>query len=108
MQLAEIPLDIVILQETWELKFPNLLTIPGFQKIVYRTRDKGRGGGVGIFVRDGLNFKERPDLENYMLKTFETSSLKFNIPANLTSSAIYTDHPTLPPPLLMLSISIAF
>jgi hypothetical protein len=46
MQLAEIPLDIVILQETWELKFPDLLTIPGFQKIVYRTRDKGRGGGV--------------------------------------------------------------
>ena len=57
MQLAEIPLDIVILQETWELKFPNLLTIPGFQKIAYRTRDKGRGGGCGYICSGWFEFQ---------------------------------------------------
>jgi hypothetical protein len=77
---SEIPLDIIVLQETWELRFANLLIIPGFQGIAYRTRDKGRGGGVGIFVRDGLNFKERPDLENYMLKTFENIVLEIQYP----------------------------
>ena len=58
------PIDLIILQETWELRFPSQLRIPGFQSLSFRTRDRGRGGGVGIYVREGLNFKERPDLEN--------------------------------------------
>jgi hypothetical protein len=96
---SEIPLDIIVLQETWELRFPNLLIIPGFQRIAYRTRDKGRGGGVGIFVRDGLNFKERPDLENYMLKTFENIVLEIQYPGkSCIISNIYRS-PNLPPPL---------
>ncbi len=60
-----------ILLETWELRFPSQLRIPWFQSLSFRTRDRGRGGSVGIYVREGLNFKERPDLENYKLKTFE-------------------------------------
>jgi hypothetical protein len=96
---SEIPLDIIILQETWELKFPNLLSIPGFQRIAYRTRDKGRGGGVGIFVRDGLNFKERPDLENYRLKTFENIVLEIQYPSkSFIISNIYRS-PNPPTPL---------
>jgi hypothetical protein len=77
---SETPIDLIILQETWELRFPSHFTIPGFQNIVFRTRDKGRGGGVGIFVREGLNFRERPDLENYKLKTFENLVLEIQYP----------------------------
>jgi hypothetical protein len=77
---SEIPVDLIILQETWELKFPSQLTIPGFQNIIYRTRERGRGGGVGIYIRNGLNFKERPDLENYKLKTFENLVLEIQYP----------------------------
>ncbi len=48
---AGTPIDLIILQETWELRFPTQFIIPGFQGLAFRTRDKGRGGGVGICVR---------------------------------------------------------
>jgi hypothetical protein len=77
---AGTPIDLIILQETWELRFPTHFIIPGFQGLAFRTRDRGRGGGVGIYVREGLNFKERPDLENYKLKTFENLVLEIQYP----------------------------
>jgi exonuclease III len=100
VQDSDIPLDLIILQETWEIKFPSQLTIPGFQNIVSRTRDRGRGGGVGIYVRDGLNFNERPDLENYKLNTFENLVLEVQYPnKSYIVSNIYRS-PNPPPPLI--------
>jgi hypothetical protein len=43
MQDSGVPIDLIFLQETWEIKFPTQLTILGFQNIVYRTRE---GGGA--------------------------------------------------------------
>ena len=37
--------DIIALQETWTIKYPQLLTIPGYQNLFYLNRQKGRGGG---------------------------------------------------------------
>jgi hypothetical protein len=56
-----------------------------------------RGGGVGIFVRTGLNFKERADLEDYSLKTFENIALEIQYPnKSILISNIYRS-PTPPP-----------
>ena len=51
------PIDLIILQETWELKFPSQLRIPGFQSLSFRTRDKGRGGGCGDLCKGGTEFQ---------------------------------------------------
>ena len=32
---CDIQIDLIALQETWTIKHPNLVSIPGFQKIVY-------------------------------------------------------------------------
>jgi len=40
---SNVPIDLIILQETWEIKYPSQLVIPGFQSLVFRNR--GRGGG---------------------------------------------------------------
>jgi exonuclease III len=97
LQLSGIPLDIIVLQETWEIKFPELLIIPGFQKIVSRTREGMRGGGVGIYIRNGLNFNERKDLENYSQKTFENVTIEVLYPnRNIIISNIYRS-PNPPP-----------
>jgi hypothetical protein len=86
-----------MLQETWEVRFPSSLSLPGFQPLVCRTRDGMRGGGVGIFVRTGLNFKERADLEDYSLKTFENIALEIQYPnKSIIISNIYRS-PTPPP-----------
>jgi hypothetical protein len=59
---SDLPIDLILLQETWEIKYPNTVSIPGFQNIVFRSRTGMRGGGVGIYLRNGLKFKERKDL----------------------------------------------
>jgi hypothetical protein len=79
---SHVPIDAILLQETWDIKYPHLLNMPGFQNIVYKTRTGMRVGGVGIYIRNGLNFKERKDLENNKLKPSRTWSLKSYIQTN--------------------------
>jgi exonuclease III len=56
-----------------------------------------RGGGVGIYLRNGLNFKERKDLENHKQKTFENLVLEVLYPGrSILVSNIYRS-PTPPP-----------
>jgi len=97
LQCSGVPVDIIILQETWEIKNLSYFVLPGFQNIAFRTRDGVRGGGVGIYIRDGLNFKERKDLENYKLKTFENIVLEVFYPnKSILISNIYRS-PNPPP-----------
>ena len=72
--------DIILLQETWEVKFPKHFHLPGYQTIIARTRVGMRGGGVGFFVRDGLHFKERTEYESHTEKTFENLVLEVTFP----------------------------
>ena len=52
-----IVIDIIAMQETWSIKYPELLTIPGYQQLIFLNRKKGKGGGIGFYVRNGLNYK---------------------------------------------------
>jgi hypothetical protein len=38
-------IDVIALQETWEILYPDQLMLPDFQKIVYKNRKGMRGGG---------------------------------------------------------------
>jgi hypothetical protein len=56
-----------------------------------------RGGGVGIYVRNGLNFKEMGELDDYKQKTFENIVLEVQYPGkSVLISNIYRS-PTPPP-----------
>jgi hypothetical protein len=102
VQGSGVPVDLIIVQETWEIRFLTQLGIPGFQNIVYRTREGGMGGGVGIYIREGLNFKARKDLETYKLRTFENLVIEVQYPnKNFLFSNIYRS-PN-PPPGLTVS-----
>ena len=64
--VEEYPFDIIAMSETWLKDNPHLLnyvTIPGYSQ-VFRNREKIRGGGVGFYVREGIMFKRRMDIEN--------------------------------------------
>ncbi|MFN9983259.1 MAG: hypothetical protein ACK53Y_25250 [bacterium] len=52
---------LIIIQETWNIPYPALVGIDGFQQIVFRTRTGLRGGGVGIYVKkwSGIQSQER-------------------------------------------------
>jgi hypothetical protein len=40
--------DVLAVQEVWDIRYPELVNIPGFQPIVYKSRRTMRGGGVGL------------------------------------------------------------
>jgi hypothetical protein len=72
--------DVIALQETWQIKYANLLELPGYQKIVYANRNVGRGGGVGFFVKNGVSFKTiTPPFRSFVDKTFESLTIELTI-----------------------------
>ena len=57
--------DIISMSETW-LKNNSLLlqhvTIPGYTH-AFNSRDKIKGGGVGVYIKESIKFKRRTDIE---------------------------------------------
>ena len=56
--------DIITLSETWLKDNPHLLnhvTIPGY-KTEFNNRDGKRGGGVGLYIKENLQYKRRNDI----------------------------------------------
>ena len=65
LTVSHYPFDVVTLSETWLKDNPYLLeyvSIPGYIS-VFRNRDVIRGGGVGAYLRESINFKRREDIE---------------------------------------------
>ena len=89
-ELNSCNIDLIVMQETWAVPFPNLVDLPGFQTVVVRNRQNMRGGGVGMYIRKGLNFKFRNDLESFHQKTFENLTIELSYPnKNILVSNIY-------------------
>ena len=72
---ANINIDLIALQETWLVKYPHLLSIPGFQPLHFINRNRGRGGGVGFYVKNGINVKIDNDMTYNIDKIFEAITL---------------------------------
>jgi hypothetical protein len=52
-----VPIYVIALQEIWNLQCTDLVSIPGF-RFVYQPRRVGRGGGVGFYIREEVQFRE--------------------------------------------------
>ena len=64
--------DIVALDKTFLTKKPEkLVHIPGYQT-VFNSRSDSKGGGTGLLIKDGIQYKCRKDLEVFIEKGAET------------------------------------
>ena len=64
VMLYQHPFDIITLSKTWLRNDKNLLQnvqIPGYS-FYYKNRDERLGGGVGIYIKDAIKYKEQQDL----------------------------------------------
>jgi exonuclease III len=87
MRSKKVQVDVIALQETWHIKYSNLLSIPGYQNIFFKNRARGRGGGVGIYVRENLDVKIiEPPFASFTDKIFE--SITVQITDNTSSKCI--------------------
>ena len=89
-----VSIDLISLQETWSIKHPRLLDIPGFQPLIFTNRNRGRGGGVGFYIRNGISYTINDNLSVFVDKTFESLTLDLSYTTNnclkhLTVTNIY-------------------
>ena len=83
--------SIIALTETWlNPSNESLFSIDGYHPLRATSRpDYSNRGGVGFFVRSDLEFRSRPDLNNFLPSTFESLFITIkNI--NLTLGVIYS------------------
>ena len=63
--------DIICIQETWNVIDPSLFSLPNYQPLIVKCRQLSQGGGVGFYIREGLNFNILPN-PIFVEKVFES------------------------------------
>lgn len=66
----------IVVQETWNFKYADLIAIPGFQNIQCKLRAFSKGGGVGIFVKNGISFNVVQTQNLYTERIFENITIE--------------------------------
>jgi hypothetical protein len=67
-------LAVVALQEVWAVPYPDLVNIPGFN-LILNSRSSSRGGGVGFYIKDNIDFKTLNNLSPFFEKEFESITI---------------------------------
>ena len=66
LQNSEFSFDIIGLSEVFCADRDSRLVLPGYHNIITRCRDDGGRGGVGLFIRDTINYRVRTDLSVFI------------------------------------------
>ncbi len=64
--------DYIGMSEVFKCDRDSRLNLPGFHDFITRTRVDRNGGGVGIFIKENINFKIRDDLSVFIPHLFES------------------------------------
>ena len=94
--------DVICVQELWQISPYFITTLPGYHPMIFKLRNCTQGGGVGIHVKNHLNFKILPDFSIFVDRILGTIFIKTTLPNNTKYSVGYmnrpgTTHPALTP-----------
>ena len=65
--------DIICLQEIWRIQGPEFFNLDGYHPIIYKCRHVNKqGGGVGIYVKNNLDFDVIGELSIFQDRIFES------------------------------------
>ena len=64
--------DYIGISECFKTHDDPRLRLPGYQPLISRSRENSPRGGVGLFIRDEVNFKIRDDLSVFIPHVIET------------------------------------
>ena len=76
----KIQIDIIALQEIWDVRYPKLLPIPGYKPLICKKRRGMRGGGVGFFIKDHLNAEILEEMSPFENKIIEALTIRLSYP----------------------------
>jgi exonuclease III len=80
MLQKNIHIEAIAIQETWDIRLPELVNIPNFKPILFKKRRDMRGGGVGIYIRNYLNGTVIDHLSPFENKIFESITIQLTYP----------------------------
>lgn len=80
----KICIDVIAIQETWDILYPDQIQIPGYQLFIFKKRVGMRGGGVGFYIKNGINFKILNDCSPFENKIIESLTLQLTYPNSKT------------------------
>jgi hypothetical protein len=91
LEQKNITIDVIAVQEIWDLRYPELVSLAGYNSIIFKKRRNMRGGGVGFYVRKGLNAEIIENLSPFENKIIETLTIRLVYPnnKNVLLSCIY-------------------
>ena len=69
---AHFSFDFIGISEVFKCDRDQRLALPGYHNIITRCRDEGNHGGVGLFIKQDINFKIREDLSIFIPHIFES------------------------------------
>ena len=72
MQGDKLSFDFIGLSETFKCDRDGRLNLPGFHDFIARHRTNCARGGVGLFIKEHINFKIREDLSTFIPHVFES------------------------------------
>lgn len=64
--------DIIGISEVFHCANDSRISLPGYHELLTRCRPEGSRGGVGLFVKEHLNYKIREDLSVFIPHVFES------------------------------------
>ncbi len=90
--------DVICLQETWQVPDPTLYPLPDYHPLIIQTRTNSRGGGVGLYLKNNLQYRKLDGLSVFYGRLFESVLVEVTIPdgKKIIIGSIYRPG-TLPP-----------
>jgi hypothetical protein len=79
---SNITVDAIAVQEIWDVRYPDLVNIPGFKPLIFKARRNMRGGGVGFYIRNELEGQIIENLSPFVQKIFESVTIQLSYPAS--------------------------
>ncbi len=64
--------DFIGISELWKCDGDCRLVLPGYHKLIARNRDDDNRGGVGLYIKDTINYHVRNDLSVFIPHVFES------------------------------------
>jgi hypothetical protein len=77
-----ITVDVIALQEIWDIRYPELVAIDGFKPLIFKKRRGMRGGGVGFFVKNSLSAEILENLSPFENKIIESLTIQLTYPSS--------------------------
>ena len=95
-----INIDILALQEISRIENPAAMKLPRFQALLFKSRDFAKGGGTGLYIREGLSCKEVKEYSIFIERVFESICYEVDFGSNgkILFLSLYRppgNHPTL-------------